>query len=75
VSAVTIEKSKTAGAVVDEPTVPVQGGPVDEQQAAAEAIAAALDPALVSRLAAQAHCYSGGSSAPVTRPTSTGRSR
>jgi hypothetical protein len=53
---VTTEKnSKAAGAVVDESTVPVQPGPVDEQQlAAAEAIAAALDPALVSRLAAQA---------------------
>jgi putative transposase len=49
------EKSKAAGAVVDEPMVPVQAGPADEQQAAAaEAIAAALDPALVSRLAAQA---------------------
>src|SRR5256884_2627038 len=53
-SAVTTEKSKTAGAVVDEPVVPVQAGPVDEQAATAEAIAAALDPALVSRLAAQA---------------------
>ena len=52
-SAVTTEKSKTAGAVVDEPVVPVQAGPVDEQ-AAAEAIAAALDPALVARLAVQA---------------------
>src|SRR5438477_11605794 len=53
-SAVTTEKSKTAGAVVDEPVVPVQAGPVGEQAATAEAIAAALDPALVSRLAAQA---------------------
>src|SRR5437763_7792550 len=53
-SAVTTEKSKTAGAVVDEPVVPVQAGPVDEQAATAEAIAAALDPALVSRLAVQA---------------------
>src|SRR2546421_8573654 len=53
-SAVTTEKSKTGGAVVDEPVVPVQAGPVDEQAATAEAIAAALDPALVSRLAAQA---------------------
>src|SRR2546425_5650344 len=52
---VTTEKSRTAGAVVEEPTVPVQPGPVDEQQQlAAEAIAAALDPALVARLAAQA---------------------
>jgi hypothetical protein len=52
---VTTEKSRTAGAVVDESTVPVQAGPADEQQAAAaEAIAAALDPALVARLAAQA---------------------
>src|SRR3989475_4270714 len=47
-------ESKTAGAVVEEPVVPVQAGPVDEQAATAEAIAAALDPALVSRLAAQA---------------------
>jgi transposase-like protein len=40
---------------VDEVSVPVQTGPADEQQAAAaEAIAAALDPALVARLAAQA---------------------
>jgi len=52
---VTTGKGKTAGAVVDESTVPVQPGPVDEAQAvAAEAIAAALDPVLVSRLAAQA---------------------
>jgi len=52
---VTTEKSKTAGAVVDEPVVPVQAGPADEAQAAAaQAIAEALDPALVSRLAAQA---------------------
>src|ERR671932_1791267 len=50
----TTEKSKTAGAVVDEPVVPVQSGPTDEQAATAEAIAAALDPALVARLAAQA---------------------
>jgi putative transposase len=49
------ENSKTAGAVVDEPMVAAQAGPADEQQAAAaEAIAEALDPALVSRLAAQA---------------------
>ena len=49
------EQSKAAGAVVDEALVPVQTGPADEQQvAAAEAIAAALDPALVARLAAQA---------------------
>jgi putative transposase len=53
-STVTTEKSKTAGAVVDEPVVPVRPGPADEQQAAAEAIAQALDPALVARLAAQA---------------------
>ena len=46
------EQSKAAGAVVDEVSVPVQTGPADEQQAAAaEAIAAALDPALVARLA------------------------
>ena len=52
---VTTEKSKAAGAVVEEPTVPVQPGPADEQQlATAEAIAGALDPALVARLAAQA---------------------
>src|SRR2546430_14628873 len=53
-SAVTTEKSKTAGAVVDEPVVPVQAGPVDEQAATAEAIAAAVDRGLVSRLAGQA---------------------
>ena len=45
---VAVEKSKSAGAavdVVDEPVLPVQAGPVDEQQvAAAEAIAGALDP-------------------------------
>jgi hypothetical protein len=55
---VTVEKSKPAGAavdVVDELELPVQAGPVDaEQAAAAEAIAGALDPALVARLAAQA---------------------
>src|SRR5919202_2618405 len=51
---VTTEKSKTAGAVVDEPVVPAQAGPADEQAATAEAIAEALDPALVARLAAQA---------------------
>ena len=48
---------KTAEAVVDElsATVPVPAGLVDGQQAAAaEAIAEALDPALVARLAAQA---------------------
>jgi hypothetical protein len=51
---VTTEKSKTAGVVV-ESSVPAQPGPVDEQQlATAEAIAGALDPALVARLAAQA---------------------
>ena len=49
------EQSKTAGAVVDEPVLPVQAGPADEEQAAtAAAIAEALDPALVARLAAQA---------------------
>src|SRR6266487_2415939 len=54
-SIVTTEKSRAAGAVVEEPTVPAQPGPVDEQRlAAAEAIAQALDPALVTRLAAQA---------------------
>jgi hypothetical protein len=56
--AVTIEKSTSAGAAVDvveEPVLPVQAGPVDaEHAAAAEAIAGALDPALVARLAAQA---------------------
>jgi putative transposase len=46
---------KTAEAVADESILPVQAGPADEQQAAtAEAIAGALDPALVARLAAQA---------------------
>src|SRR5687768_14422323 len=51
------EKSKAAGAVVDEPVVPAQPGPADasvDEQATAEAIAAALDPLLVARLAAQA---------------------
>ena len=47
-------EEKTAGAVVGEPMVPAQSAPADEQAAAAEAIAGALDPALVSRLAAQA---------------------
>jgi hypothetical protein len=47
-------ESKTAGAVVDEPTVPAQPGPADEQLVTAAAIAEALDPALVARLAAQA---------------------
>ena len=47
-------ESKTAGAVVEEATVPAQPGPADEQLVTAEAIAAALDPALVARLAAQA---------------------
>src|SRR5437763_1274591 len=58
---VTTEKNngRAAGAVGQEPAgelaVPVRPGPVDEQQvAAAEAIASALDPALVARLAAQA---------------------
>ncbi len=51
---VTTER-KTAAAVVEEPVLPAQPGPADEQQAAAaEAIAEALDPALVARLAAQA---------------------
>src|SRR5918912_3185161 len=50
----TTEKSKTAGAVVEEATVPAQPGPADEHPVTAEAIAAALDPALVARLAAQA---------------------
>src|SRR5919202_5327567 len=46
---------ETAGAIVDEAGGPFQAGPADEQQAAAaEAIAQALDPALVARLAAQA---------------------
>src|SRR5919202_212343 len=46
---------ETAGAIVDEAGGPFQAGPADEQQAAAaEAIAEALDPALVARLAAQA---------------------
>jgi len=55
--AVTFEKSTSVGSVmdVDEPVLAVQVGPVDvEQVAAAEAIAAALDPVLVARLAAQA---------------------
>jgi hypothetical protein len=47
-------EEKTAAAVVEEPMLPVQPGPADEQAAAAEAIAQALDPALVARLAAQA---------------------
>jgi hypothetical protein len=55
---VTVEKSKSAGAavdVVDEPVLPVRAGRVDVERAvAAEAIEAALDPALVARLAAQA---------------------
>jgi len=45
---------ETAGAVLDELAVPAQAGPADEQQVTAEAIAEALDPALVARLAAQA---------------------
>jgi transposase-like protein len=49
------EMSKTAAAVEDEPVLPVQAGPADEEQAAtATAIAEALDPVLVARLAAQA---------------------
>jgi putative transposase len=49
-------ESKTAAAVVDDSSAvaPTQAGPADEQAAAAEAIAEALDPALVARLAAQA---------------------
>src|ERR671938_2037646 len=45
---------KTADAVVELPVVAAQPGACDEQAAAAEAIAEALDPALVARLAAQA---------------------
>jgi putative transposase len=46
---------KTAGSGVDESaSVPAQAGPADEQAATAQAIAEALDPALVARLAAQA---------------------
>jgi transposase-like protein len=45
---------KTADAVVEAPAVPAQPGPAQEQLVAAEAIAEALDPALVARLAAQA---------------------
>jgi putative transposase len=49
------EQSRAAGAVVDEPVVPVQAGLAAEEQAAtAAAIAEALDPVLVARLAAQA---------------------
>jgi hypothetical protein len=59
-------QSKTAGAVVDEPVV-VPGGPGDEQAATAAAIAEALDPVLVARLAAQARaqrcsCWVGAAS-------------
>ena len=45
---------KTATAVVEESVVAAQAGPADEQVATAEAIAGALDPALVARFAAQA---------------------
>jgi hypothetical protein len=48
---------KAAAAVVDEPAgagVPVQAGPAGEQLVTAKAIAEALDPALVARLAAPA---------------------
>ena len=45
---------KTIDGLVEEPTVPAQPGPAQEQLVAAEAIAEALDPALVARLAAQA---------------------
>ncbi len=49
------EMSKAAAAVEDEPILPVQAGPADEERAAAAttAIAEALDPVLVARLAAQ----------------------
>jgi hypothetical protein len=52
-------ESKTATAVVDDSSavVAAQAGPADEQAAAAEAIAEALDPALVARLAAQAGVF------------------
>jgi transposase-like protein len=46
---------KAVGSSVDESVaVPAQAGPVDEKLATAEAIAEALDPQLVARLAAQA---------------------
>jgi putative transposase len=45
---------KTAGAVVEGPRVVALPGSVEEHAATAQAIAEALDPALVSRLAAQA---------------------
>jgi transposase-like protein len=51
---IVMTESMTAGAVVEEPVVTARPGPADEQAATAEAIAGALDPALVSRLAAQA---------------------
>jgi putative transposase len=47
-------ESKTAGAVVEEPAVPAQPSVAAEQLVTAEAIAEALDPALVARLAGQA---------------------
>jgi hypothetical protein len=48
-------ESKTAGAVAKEqPMVPAQPGSAEEPVLTAEAIAEALDPALVARLAAQA---------------------
>lgn len=45
---------KTAGTAVSELVVPVQVGPAEMELVTAEAIAEALDPTLVSRLAAQA---------------------
>ncbi len=45
---------KAAGAVVEESTVPAQGGSADGQLVTTEAIAEALDPELVARLGAQA---------------------
>jgi len=51
---VTTEKNEAVGAVADELVVPVQAGAAGEQLVTAEAIAAALDPVLVARLAGQA---------------------
>lgn len=51
-SVVTEIKTATAGS--EEPAVPVRAGQLEEHAATAEAIAEALDPGLVSRLAAQA---------------------
>ena len=53
----TVTEIKTAVATMEDPAetdVPVVDGPAGEQRAAAEAIAAALDPQLVARLAGQA---------------------